>query len=424
MESIDVKLTYFQKITRTALSAVTALFAVMSGSHAQSAVWENQSDWTPEWEARFQEWVDREWEPNFFVRSGWYKDVQLDCADAVYAMRLVYAAENRLPFAIKDPTGGKKLITNQMSRWDDLPEEQKKRKFLLYVVGLVSTGSLPNDSYPVAANRNEITSGRFLLSDKASHHSWTVKSVSEVGIPVLVFATQPASSYMYDRYEFPTVDFLFPNGLAPERHVGFRGFRKPEDILKPVWEVPGYSLEQYQLPEATWVKAMQKRLQIVEETADGRLKRIMVAACKGAKERVTVVSRGWAELGKIGFSCMSPRQYDDYSTPGRDERMRGTFRELYSAYADAVKSGAPLSPQVQQQAYDIIAYRPGREVRTAVTPYCPLEVIPGVVMSMGQVYYNSLSNRLSDDPHDTREARWGLAPYPGELAARCFEGEG
>jgi hypothetical protein len=209
----------------------------------QAAVWSNTNEWNQKWEIKYQEWVKKNWDKDFYKRETPYKNLRVDCADAVYTMRYAFAAENGLPFAIKDPTGGSTLLSNQITRWDSEAPEQRKRSFLQYLFDAVSTQSMPRDTYPVAVSRQTITSGAVLLTDASSHHSWTIKYVSETGIPFLVFSSRPAKSIMFTRYEYPTTSFTFPTGLKPETQAGFRAFRTPEQLGLAVWEVSGYSLE-------------------------------------------------------------------------------------------------------------------------------------------------------------------------------------
>ena len=73
-----------------------------------------------------------------------------DCADAVYAMRLIFSYEYKLPFVIHNPSRPGKLISNRKKRWDKLPQEKRVRKFLDYVADMTSTKSLSRDTYPIA----------------------------------------------------------------------------------------------------------------------------------------------------------------------------------------------------------------------------------------------------------------------------------
>jgi hypothetical protein len=330
-------------------------------------------------------------------------------------MRLIFAYENGLPFVINDNTGGKSFISNSMSRWDKLAPEKRPREFLLFIYQSVATTTLPRDSYPVAVNRDAIGSGRFLMTDAARPHSWTVKYVSETGIPFLLFASRPARTVLFERFEFPSMGFTFPNGLKPERYAGFRAFRQPQDLAKPVWEVPGYSLEQYQIPYNQWRKIMQTRLQVSQETPEAQVRRLLNTACVGSKERIEAVHQALTAMKKIGSRCFSASEYDDLSTPSRDRRLGDSFAELVDAYQRAVSAGVVLPLDLKAQLDFMIA---GSDDPVLVG-FCPIEIAPGQVLSLGQIYVAFRDQKLSNNPHDPLEARWGLRPGPSPRARAC-----
>jgi hypothetical protein len=382
---------------------------------ASASVWETEREWDSRAEADYQAWVAKNWERNFFAKPGFYKNVQMDCADTVYAMRLVYASENGLPFVMRDPTGGDAYISNEMNRWDDLGTESRKKAFLQFVYKVASTSSLPRDSYPVAVNRSAIGSGRFLLTDPASHHSWTVKYVSQQGIPFLLFSSRPARVQLFERFEFPTMGFLFPKGLRPETNAGFRAFRHPEDLGRPVWDVPGYSLEQYQIPLKGWSRQVQKKLALKGETGDQGLTRILGNACRGAQERVEMVTKSDALNARLGDRCFSATQFDDHSTPSRDVRLKGSFQELQSTYAKIVKAGLAISPTVLAQVTSVL----NGDQAAGPNAFCNVRISRKKTLSLGQIYVRSMNNLLSSNPQDTLSMRWGLERSPSAKARSC-----
>ena len=75
---------------------------LMAGN-AQAAVWSENNSWDQTWEDRYSDWVKTSFNEDVFTQ-GSYKGIATDCADAVYAARLIFAFENQLPFVILDPT--------------------------------------------------------------------------------------------------------------------------------------------------------------------------------------------------------------------------------------------------------------------------------------------------------------------------------
>src|SRR4030043_2489082 len=71
--------------------------------------------WTVEEEHRFEKWVDETMAEDFFIR---YK-IPTDCADAVYAIRWIYARINHFPAAVTTKDG--RLIGHWSTDWKNFP---------------------------------------------------------------------------------------------------------------------------------------------------------------------------------------------------------------------------------------------------------------------------------------------------------------
>lgn len=81
------------------------LLTLLFGATAQAAVWKAKNTWDERWENNYRAWVTRYWNEEFFMdekKPSYYK-FEHDCADAVYAMRLIFAYEHKLPFVIHNP---------------------------------------------------------------------------------------------------------------------------------------------------------------------------------------------------------------------------------------------------------------------------------------------------------------------------------
>lgn len=394
----------------------TAALLLGWATQAHAAVWETKNQWDENWEKAYGAWVEKEWDAKFFTKNTPLKNSIVDCADTVYAMRTYFASQNGLPFVMKDPTTrAGKLVSNEMTRWDAKPQDQRVRSFIQYIFGLASTASLPADTYPVAISRATLGSGSMAQTDAANHHSWTVKKFSETGIPHLVFGSRPARTLLYDRYEFPNRDFIFPRGIRAETNAGFKNFRQPSGVGLPVSQVPGFSLEQYQIPANGWAKAMQKKMQTIEETAEQRAQRILTEACKGAKERVENVTEGVKFNDSIGARCMNAQEYDDYSTPNRDSRMKATFQDLADAFKSA-SNGKNLSNKTRSQIQSVLSGQ-ASAINAAAT--CVVQVSPTLKLTLGQIYDLSIGDKLSNNPHDPLSMRWGQEKGPSAKAKSC-----
>ena len=75
--------------------------------------------WTVEEEHRFEKWVDETMTEDFFIRT----NIRTDCADAVYAIRWIYARIAHLPAAAT--TTDSKRINHWSTDWKHLPTHPK-----------------------------------------------------------------------------------------------------------------------------------------------------------------------------------------------------------------------------------------------------------------------------------------------------------
>jgi len=389
-------------------------------TQAQASVWNTENQWSKEWEDRYSQWVKTDWDEQFFAKPDTpFTGLKLDCADAVYSMRIIYSYLNKLPFAMNDPSGGKKHITNEMSRFDDLPPEKRIRSFLEFIYDIASTHSLPEDTYSAPIHRDSVRSGSLIRTDEKSHHSWTIKQVLPTGIPHLIFSSRPAKNVLLVRIGQPSMEFTFAGQLDPSRHAGFRNFRRIEDLDKPEWQVQGYSDEQYRFPYDQWQSIVKKRLAVVEESGGALLTRELELACTNARERVGNVNEGLEFLAKAGNRCLEASEYDDYSTPSRDLRLKNSFEELrdsFSALEANPSEFSKLPRKLVLQVQDVLS---DSSWTSAQNRFCPVEITEGHFLSLGEIRRRSLENKLSINPHDSIDYRWGELAGHGVLATHC-----
>lgn len=419
-------------------TSVIALILSLT-SWAQAAVWNNANQWSPTWESRFNNWVQAEWQIDFFSRktlpngqSNPYYGLRADCADTVYSMRIVFAYENRLPFVIKDPTASGRTISNQMSRWDDKNETTRIRSFLSYMFNVVSTKSLPNDTYPIAISRKAVRSGSLILTTSKNHHSWTLKEMLPIGVPHLVFNSvigATSGSGLQQRQSWPNPAWVFEGNTTPSGHAGFRYWRPEATLLGPVWQVPGYSEEQYSVPMSQWVRFAQNRLASTQETDEQMVNRMLNAACEGLKTRVPAVKEGLDFLAR-NPRCMPYATYDLYSTPNRDIRAFDDLVALRTAYRDMLKEngGNQLSsnsvarlnkiyPKITASASSETASM-GQQAITAAS-VCVTNYGQGRTIDLADFKRRIYAGLLSNNPHDSIEYRWGEKSGSSSLARSC-----
>jgi len=133
-------------------------------NESSDQIWEvGDRRWTIEEERRFEKWVEETITEDFFVD---YK-IPTDCADAVYAIRWIYARIACLPAAATTKDG--KWVGHWSTDWKHLPthpewhQDKRFRAVLFYLFPRTWTGTLPLDTYPVRISTDSITPGTLFL---------------------------------------------------------------------------------------------------------------------------------------------------------------------------------------------------------------------------------------------------------------------
>lgn len=400
------------------------IFIGLCGSMpAKASIWQESQNWNPEWEQKYSDWISTSFNEDFFTR-GPYKDIETDCADAVYNARIIFAFENKLPFAIKDPTGGPQMITNQMSRFDSIKDPHARlRKFMGWLEDVVSTKSLANDTYPVAVHRNYIRAGTVWSRPRITRdnifsrifggtvkedpgHAELVKNVSETGAIFLIGSTVPKAV----RNLNTTSSLVF---MPVETSTGFRNWLQPLHYNAPMSEIPGYSLEQFssigkvqaqqnsesyaqstQRNLSTWTADVQNHLAMRPESKGENIARQLANLCNLVNTRVGIILKAEEIRLAHGGACMNAADYDAYSTPSRDKRIMTTLEQL-------IDVGGGFGFTKKQRIKDL----------ESAFAHCPdIQYSPGKFISLYSYSIKALSGDISSNPNENVETRWGFAP--------------
>jgi hypothetical protein len=359
-------------------------------NESSDQVWEvGDRRWTVEEERRFERWVDETLTEDFFIRH----NIPTDCADAVYAIRWIYARIAHLPAAATTKDG--RWIGHWSTDWKHLstdPEWHRDERFraaLRYLFPKTWTGTLPFDTYPVRISPDSVTPGTVFLVTES--HTGIIGHVFldgsqahplqtwESGLPVKV---QKLSS----RYFFST---------RPELNAGsgLVKFRWPvcengEWTYLPVEEHPFYSKEQY-APDfckgsADFVEAVARRIDPTEYAPTEKMVKVMGTITHYLKERVPVVLAGYEQC-RHGGCLEGSEAWEIHSTPGRD----GMIVSLMDHLSRIIESN-PLD----------------QERTKGMMEATPIDISENRSVTLYQVYQNHLW--FSPHPEDSIEARWGL----------------
>lgn len=383
--------------------AILALLASSFSLHA--AVWENTNQWDQSWEEKYSHWVENEYNEDVYMK-GKYEGIATDCADAVYGARAIFAFENGLPFAIRDTTGGPAMISNSMSRYDKIEDPTARlKKFLWYIFDIAGTKSLPQDTYPVQINREfvaaggawirpRITTRRFFTGAEETAqpgHAALIKKVEDTGVVFMIESTVPAAV----RKLHSTSGLVF---LPENTYGGLRKFYRPENYKVPKAELPGYSLEQFEMGVdgrkrklKAWRKEVYARLATREESKEETLQRYANNFCSMMQSRIEVIEKGEKKRLALG-QCMNEKEFDLYSTPSRDGKALDALKELVEIEFDSQKV-------TEKRLEKLSGY---------LDSCGDLNIVSDVKMTMLEAAIKIAKEEMSSDPNQKLAARWGL----------------
>ncbi|HRJ51687.1 MAG TPA: hypothetical protein PLE99_02885 [Candidatus Thiothrix moscowensis] len=400
--------------------ALLVLIACFLPSVASAAVWPSENQWDESWEERYQQWVRTNWKDDIFMDpSRPYYKFENDCADAVYAMRLIFAFESRLPFVVGNRDVKGQVISNEMKTWDNLPINDRLRRFMDYVADMTSTVTLRNDTYPIALN--DINPGDIYVAPGV--HSYQIVEVTDAGIAEVMASTTPKQA----RYLLRTPSFPFYVPEDPRMGDGYRRFKQPQNASKPAMAQPGYSEEQFKLAAdlaydyVAFTDIISQKLGKRAEKPDEKTMRLLLALCMYANDRSVYVYDALWYLQKIrgeGRNCMNAREYDDHSTPGRDKRLKMFFDSI-RRHLDHIGRFDPRSQPARWAKAVFSNDEPPAQEMKSLNDFCMVQ------MTLGEEYYMTLrelrqnvdANALVSDPNAPLPFRWGVVKEP--FRAEC-----
>ncbi len=394
------------------------LSTLVLSSVTQAKVWNSEQTWNEEWENKYATWIQNEFNDDVFMK-GAFAGIATDCADAVYAARVIFSAQNKLPFLI---SGG---ASNSTSRFDNISDPTKRlRAFIQYVGDDTSTQSLPNDTYPVAINAQSLKPGIiWLRSSYASEnffvrlfagpnapsgHTEVIKNISPSGIIYLMGSTVPAKV----RNLLTVTSLAF---LPDNNNLGFRRWIWPQNRNMQPSEMPNYSLEQFSMGVPTqannnncmdcgassgntrksiqeFTTQIQARLALQAETKPEYFERMAKDLCSMIQLRHEVVQDA-LKYKKDSGQCMTSDAYENFSTPSRDKRIKDWLKQMLDA------SGGGLFSSASKRLEKLSSY---------FLTCADLKLQSGESLKIADALTAFAKGNVSSNPNDSELARWGL----------------
>jgi hypothetical protein len=353
-------------------------------------VWEvGDRRWTFEEEHRFEKWVDETITEDFFIR---YK-IPTDCADAVYAIRWIYARIAHLPAAATTTDG--KWIGHWSTDWKHLPthsewhRDERFRAALLYLFPKTWTGTLPLDTYPIRISPDSVTPGTIFLVTES--HAGIIGHVFLDGSHAHPLQTWESALPM--KVQKLNLGYFFsarPESKASSGLVKFRWPVSENGAWKylPIKEHPFYSKEQYTSGfckgYADFVEAVARRIDPTNYAPMEKMVKVMGTITLFLRERVPIVLAGYQQC-RNGDCPRGSELWEIHSTSGRD----GMIISLMDHLSQIIESN-----------------HLGQEMAKRMMEAIPINISENRSVTLYHVYQNHLW--FSPHPGDSIEARWGL----------------
>lgn len=309
-------------------------------TQTQAAVWETENQWNLSWETKYQDWIKSDsYTRHMFQKNGPLGEVKTDCADAVFGARIIFSYLHKLPFAVGNTTGDRtdhySLVSNELNIWDGLEEKYRVARFIEYIGETVGTDYLARHA-TFSLNPKMINAGDTYIYNKQSSHAYMIKTVEATGNQRLWWSTTPkAIRELSEKVGLPGSDF----SSAP---WGYRRFKWPEQLNEPastITEEQGYSPLQYELAEKekeNILKAIKGLRAVNVENLPETIQRYFKNICMAMQDRVGIVNLANEYVTQNGGKCLNRAEFDDYSTPTRDNRILEEIEDLISIWNEAL----------------------------------------------------------------------------------------
>lgn len=175
--------------SRSLIAALGFLVALSSSvGRAESALplamddgsaWRSTQSWNEDWEARYSRWIVEEFNEDFFIKGRW-AGISTDCADAVYAARIIFSYDNKLPFALSGSKEREAEWANSSKDFAGIKDpDSRVRAFIRRLNSRTWTGSLEKHTAPIAITRDTVRPGTLWLKPG---HVEVIKTVRENGV--------------------------------------------------------------------------------------------------------------------------------------------------------------------------------------------------------------------------------------------------
>ncbi|MBI2602445.1 MAG: hypothetical protein HYW48_05250 [Deltaproteobacteria bacterium] len=394
-------------------------------------VWESTENWGQKWEVAYSNWIasDAVSKDMFISRASPYFGIATDCADAAYAMRVIFSFERKLPFATLVKMNGRDvLLGNETDRFDAVhPPHKRLVAFVNYLSTVKDSSQLGYyDTYPVAVSAlmpGDLYTFELKTRDGPIRHVLTIKRINDNGTFDFLYSTQNVRRNNLYFFRNPNNNIkvrslLFKQNQEAqfrqkEESKGFRRFLWPNYLGQSPKTFPesfSYSIDQFEwartLDRRQYANKLREELQKTVELPQVVLFRYLEQVCQLVLERVAIVKEAVDFLKPKGKKfCMDKEELFLYSTPMRDAILEESFEQLKIEWQKF--TGKNELESTEQDLSLVRVLFDSRMEKSRLHNFCPVKVSPGLILDLRTIYSRLKSGKLSSNPNDSVFARWG-----------------
>lgn len=318
---------------RISLAALILTF----NSISHGAVWEAHNSWTAEAETHYSQWVATNFKADIFSNpsSPWY-GIATDCADAIYAARIIFAYENSLPVTFTDIETQRPILTQETTQWDELQTPQKLRRFIKWVSHSTNTSTLGYDTLPVKIHRDFFRAGIVFVNPSLSvedenilgtrgGHAEMVINIEDNGFIRTLYSTTPIEVRKL-------ITTRNPYSWPVNRWGGFRLWKTSAatGVSNEQFEIAGWSPQTSPTRKQIyqWHESIRRSLRFRPPTIEERSDVVIESICNLWQGRVLAVDKAWKAIQSNGGRCLSASLMEEHATTKRDARIREAYGQL------------------------------------------------------------------------------------------------
>jgi hypothetical protein len=296
-------------------------------------IWTAKYSWDQSWEKRFADWMETEVDARFLSRY----NISTDCADAMIALRWIFSRIHGLSMG-SSLAGSGVIFSNDSFRraWDGLSTHDlwyNDEVFLAaidYLMDNAYTNTLWEDSFPVAIKKEHLHAGTFFLYKTRGQISGHTQIILRARSQIII-----AESTVPRRVRDLSIRVFYPPTPIHD-YSGVRSFKwlkmgaNGKNYLVEAKDHPHFSEEQYDenfIGEfGEFYNAVFYRLEL-KYNYRIHLRNLKKMVKSQLKSRVDVVNEGYEICSRQDCSPGS-ENYENWSTPSRDKRIKETFMAM------------------------------------------------------------------------------------------------